>query len=606
MKLKLTRRSMITKLIITYLVLILPVMTAAIILNSHLRKQETEQILSSTDNYTSQIESTLNLKVRIAQTALSTLSSNYDVLLFASQTTAKEAYSDAFVYTTILTELRRLVSDVKVHSELYRVMLHFGAENLPDVKNTMCYDPDIKNGMWAEHLAELKENGYFNGVDIYLEYRNVPHFRDKNKQEFALCLYRPIYDEFHSSIIAICEVQILVKDLISDIENTADNSLFSSIALVSNDVELLPSNDIDALSKDFVDGETYESDDTKYYIKVQDCPSIASKIIVPIANIDAITINSSRLFILALLSAVFVTIVVLSFSLSRYVLRGLQRLSEAITELSDGDFTKRINVDRRSVKASEEIYSIANQFNSMIDRIENLMKEIDKAHEAEKSAIYGAMQVQIQPHFICNALNMIRTRVSHDPSLELSLSRLITYFRYNSSQGSPLRSGIGCVTLEDEVNNLRDYIDIVNQIRYKEKDVANQITLNVQIDTTYSLNKCTVTKFILQPLAENAVIHGFPNGAGGNISVCICDDALSPDYIKLTFSDNGIGMDSEALAQIKSTLYSGTDSGKVGLRNIANRITYAYGKDSFSIQSVKNFGTMITLRFPYEELNHQI
>ena len=126
----------------------------------------------------------------------------------------------------------------------------------------------------------------------------------------------------------------------------------------------------------------------------------------------------------------------------------------------------------------------------------------------------------------------------------------------------------------------------------------------------------------LWPLFEAVVnsiqaIEDSPNSNQGKVYISAVRDSVYQGTVdtghealekfeSFIITDNGIGMDSEALAQIKSTLYSGTDSGKVGLRNIANRITYAYGKDSFSIQSVKNFGTMITLRFPYEELNHQI
>jgi two-component system sensor histidine kinase LytS len=185
-----------------------------------------------------------------------------------------------------------------------------------------------------------------------------------------------------------------------------------------------------------------------------------------------------------------------------------------------------------------------------------------------RKAEFKALQSQVNPHFLYNALNTISyvSRENSDRAREL-LRSLSTYYRQT------LENDQYMLNLHTELYHISSYLDL-EKARFEEK-------LCVEINIEEDLN-CMVPAFILQPLVENAVRYGADQM--GNRLVSIKAHAYS-DWIEIAVSDNGTGFPQEILTR----LYAGQSYGGVGLENVHKRLMSIYGQDhGLHIQSSVN------------------
>uniref|UniRef100_UPI003260F0FE sensor histidine kinase n=1 Tax=Clostridium sp. NkU-1 TaxID=1095009 RepID=UPI003260F0FE len=185
-----------------------------------------------------------------------------------------------------------------------------------------------------------------------------------------------------------------------------------------------------------------------------------------------------------------------------------------------------------------------------------------------RKAEFKALQSQVNPHFLHNALNTISyvSRENTDRAREL-LRSLSTYYRQT------LENDQYMLNLHTELYHISSYLDL-EKARFEEK-------LCVEIDVEEDLN-CMVPAFILQPLVENAIRYGADQM--GNRLVSIHAHAGS-GWVEIAVSDHGTGFPGEVLAR----LYAGEHYGGVGLENVHKRLMSIYGQDNgLHIQSSGN------------------
>jgi len=193
-----------------------------------------------------------------------------------------------------------------------------------------------------------------------------------------------------------------------------------------------------------------------------------------------------------------------------------------------------------------------------------------------------ALQAQINPHFLFNALNTVISfiRTKPDKAREL-LINLSEYFRHN------LKNVGKYVTIEQELNNINAYL-YIEKARFGDK-------LNVEQDIDKSVLSYYMPSFILQPIVENAVKHGIiPKGEGGNIKIKIKDEE---NYINFCVEDNGIGINKK---EQENLLKEGFGKGVgIGLYNVNERLTTIFCKDcSLMVESKENIGTKVSFKIP--------
>ena len=215
-----------------------------------------------------------------------------------------------------------------------------------------------------------------------------------------------------------------------------------------------------------------------------------------------------------------------------------------------------------------ELNLIGKKFKELVARIEGLVKQNYLSQISMKEAALKSLQSQINPHFLFNTLQALQTEIvcgnTEDSNrLVLSLSNLLRYSMKQSQE---------TVELEHEINNVRDYLFIMN-IKYDH-------TIDVQFDIPDpAVLRSRTVKLTLQPLVENAILHGFkenPQSACIRISVKLVEQGVC-----IAITDNGAGISGEIQQKLEerlgqSSTESSTDS--IGLYNVNQRIKLRFGE----------------------------
>lgn len=247
----------------------------------------------------------------------------------------------------------------------------------------------------------------------------------------------------------------------------------------------------------------------------------------------------------------------------------------------------------RLYAAAEATFVIANYINEMAtaslrqteltnSRISLIKEQVAKAEleKALKEADFKLLISQINPHFLFNTLSTIAQLAYIDgtervANLVWNLSDLLRYTLRKTEQMIPLR---------EEMEMINNYVAI-QTARFGER-------LRVSTDVEPGLSDVPIPGFLLQPLIENAIIHGLEGSKNkGIIKICIKEQNQD---IQIEISDNGIGFDPEAIRRQEKGKKSG-----IGIESVKNRLQYYYGdRQSFRIFSKQGKGTQIVLSFP--------
>lgn len=297
-------------------------------------------------------------------------------------------------------------------------------------------------------------------------------------------------------------------------------------------------------------------------------------------------------------SSIFVAIiavlasVVCSVVYSKAISRPIRDLSEEMKTITLNEYSGSTLESRE-----DEIGILQDSFNHMISRNKELIAQQYQAKLEKRNAQLRALQAQINPHFMYNTLQVIGGMALEKDapevySVTLALSDILRYSLNFSKE---------MVCLEEEVEYLKSYVMIQNE-RFGGKV---QLKLELEPDT----RKCLIPKLILQPLAENSFEHGLLNKAGDWLLTV--ESHITPEGdLLICIKDNGIGFDSERLAQIREKIELDTvkalNSGShIGLANVHARIKLRSAKEGHgvSIDSSPETGTTVSVRMPalYEE-----
>ncbi len=210
-----------------------------------------------------------------------------------------------------------------------------------------------------------------------------------------------------------------------------------------------------------------------------------------------------------------------------------------------------------------------------LSMIEEQAKLLDRAE-------LKALQSQINPHFLFNAINTIVSLIRTDPEAARTLLQNLSLFFRNSFQVDKTE-----VSIRQEIEHIRAYLDI-EKARFGEK-------LKVNFKIPSSLN-FYIPPFLLQPIVENAVKHGvMVKRGGGEIFVEAREDKKK---IIITVKDDGVGMEAE---QLKSLLIEDNND-SIALTNINKRLITKYGsKYGLVVESKPDKGTLVTIHLPGTE-----
>ena len=260
---------------------------------------------------------------------------------------------------------------------------------------------------------------------------------------------------------------------------------------------------------------------------------------------------------------------------------------------------------RRFIEGYISVHELRNMMAPLSPEIEQFVASIDGAMESmcnldlsKRQAQYRALQNQINPHFLYNTLEGIRSEalIAGLDSLADMTEALAAFFRYTISKAENL------VTVEEELDNCRTYFKI-QQYRF-----GSRLRMDIRIDPEdeRELLGCLIPKLTLQPILENSIIHGIELKLGeGHIQI---DVSRSQQRLLITVCDDGVGMDMEALRQLNNKLGSKEEElrditheerGGIALTNVNNRIHLIFGEEyGMHVYSVEGEETTVALTIP--------
>ena len=262
--------------------------------------------------------------------------------------------------------------------------------------------------------------------------------------------------------------------------------------------------------------------------------------------------------------------------LSRYLSRPVNALDDAMRQVEQGDYDVQLYLD-----SPDELGRLAASFNRMTEEYrQNLKRSVQRQRELNETQL-RMLQAQLNPHFLYNTLDCMKWLgvANHVPQIAAMSTDLAALLRAGIS-GSEL------IPLEDELELVRQYLNI-QEIRFEDRFVC-------EIDVDERFQHCIVPKMVLQPLVENAIIHGVADLEEGYIKLWAESDG---DDLLLRVSDNGKGIEPEVLARLAR--HEDIPGGHLGLNNVDRIIRLYYGEGyGLTAASDGGNGSCITLRLP--------
>jgi len=277
-----------------------------------------------------------------------------------------------------------------------------------------------------------------------------------------------------------------------------------------------------------------------------------------------------------LLSICLCCVFLASYFLSHVLVHPLKKLEENMQEVKKGKFTVTMEYN-----STDEIGELVHNFRNMVNQLNHLVNETLKAKIRHQSLEMRALQAQIKPHFLYNALSLINSRaiLNNQTEIEQITQYLSTFYR------TTLNKGKNIIPVKNELDNVYAYINI--------QLLMHSDSFEVLYHMTDELQSFKMINLLLQPLVENAIIHGIDrrHEPGGRLEI---RGFLAENSIIFQIEDNGPGMDAEQLSKILTL-----DSTGYGVKNVNSRIQLFYGKEfELQYESCVGKGTTVTLTIP--------
>ena len=311
--------------------------------------------------------------------------------------------------------------------------------------------------------------------------------------------------------------------------------------------------------------------------------------LIGVIDRDEIIRNSNVLFFTSISFSIglFILFVLISIPFSNSISKPIGELRGYMKEVEKGKLDQNIRESYRF----DELNDLVNGFNTMVSKLNNSINEVYNARLKEKEleisvrqAELSALQQQINPHFLYNALDSINWMAQLDDNQEISnmVTALGDFFR------TCINKGLNFVSIEEEIQNVKYYI-YIQQIRYSSK-------LEVIMDIDERTYGYMTMKLLLQPLVENAIVHGIePKITKGKIVIKI--EKLN-EVIRFIVWDDGVGITQAAIDEMLNPAYRERRKG-IGLINVMDRLRlYFNDRYAFHISSEPGSGTEVVVTIP--------
>lgn len=469
----------------------------------------------------------------------------------------------------------------------------------PLVSSIHIYSTETKDILRINKLGEFKPDQFPDREDWYnnlmssTKYKNVFVLKENGTVD-KYCVGRKIIDKKTQAVIGVVLVSCDIKT-IEELTKSFDFGPDGTIIILDREKNIVFASNSNKMNEKFQEILKFvPSRDGNYTSVINNEKVLVSSntseysgwminCFIPIKYIDR-DISAILLIILLVSSVCLVIMIIISILIAKGISGPIVRLGKKMEQVKKGKFDTRILVDRK-----DEIGELSLTFNEMIERINDLITTVYETKIKEKEAELNALQAQINPHFLYNTLESIRTLAvlndDYDTSKMITALGKFLRLKINSDQRT--------ITVEREVEHAESYISLMH-MKFKGK-----ISFKVHVDR--GIYKYRMVKLTFQPVIENAICHGLKNGEyPGEISLT---GRMENDLLVFEIKDNGCGMEEGELSlliqRINTGLKEENTSGSIGLKNVNARLKLIFGEEyGLKIDSAIGIGTTVTVKIP--------
>lgn len=438
---------------------------------------------------------------------------------------------------------------------------------------------------WFPHLKDMP---------VFSAYWVGEQFNYNKNSAHWVTIGRPIKRTVNHSIgyLVVNVNERMIRPYLANNANQEMILIDNSGVIISHADPTEIGNKIPWWTKD-VSSRTIEIEDEKYIYAEQRLESNDWRVVSLIPFSSAIEKNKQVLFISFMVQSLFFTLFfILLIILISALTKPIGDLSRFVTNIGRGQLD-----ERNGIRGNNEVGRLARTIDQMLDRIQSMFEQIMIEQTKKRKAELEMLQAQINPHFMFNLLNSIRLNIlvrgdKENSELIGSLSSLLRMTINRDNEFIPL---------QEEVDTVFHYVKLMN-FRH-----ANQVKLEYNFED--ECGKALVPRFMIQPLIENSIIHGFEQFDGKILINAHFTYEDGTEYLNISIRDSGKGMTEVKLNKLRSKIEDEHDTEEselkgfsgIGVKNVVQRLRLIYGNCfQVDIQSESDVGTIITLKFPSE------
>lgn len=330
-----------------------------------------------------------------------------------------------------------------------------------------------------------------------------------------------------------------------------------------------------------------------YYVKTGQFEYLDGKVVFLIPKEELLKgLDSIRQRTIILCLIIFICMLILSLMITNSIVVPIRHFMDYMAKVRHGDL--RMMKQPVELKGASEIIIMSEEFNQMMleindlnHRLVNTSTRLYESELAKKQSELEYLYSQINPHFLFNTLETIKGYALHeeaDHTFQM-INSLGKMFRYC------VRSS-NIVSVQEEINVINSYM-LLQKNRFGAK-------LNYICNIKEEMNDAAIPKMILQPLIENAVIHGIEEN--GAITVWL-EGEINNNILCFYVKDDGDGVDEERRLELLRMMYDTTTTRHIGISNVNKRLQHIYGENyGVDIEATNGKGFCVSIKFPYEKV----
>ncbi|AWK51824.1 hypothetical protein DIC82_12710 [Clostridium beijerinckii] len=510
-------------------------------------------------------------------------------------------YENIVKYIAENPDVQRIIS--KENNKEYLIQSKFNdTQQLYQISNTILATQTIQIPL---HIVNLDKSSRFSTTNYYFTVYNDTRGNfyeklNKNEDRVVTQVHRRVDGENSQETVLVIGKSIVDKNtkeiigyVIADVYDSYFDDIFEDISFVKDsNIILMDDNGYiitDKNDKNFTGFKfnskylnqmtnnqgvldvTLENEDYKGYYTTTTNTKIRVMELVPEKYfLKEVFDNMRVLFILTffVVTAAICFVLIMSKKISKPIIE----MRVLMKEVEKGNLKVFLNNN-----TNDEIGELSRGFNDMVHELNMLIEQDYKKELLVQKAEFKALKSQVNPHFLYNSLGLINwlARLGESEAVIETTDALAEFFRYNVNTIEDI------VTVEKELEQIKSYL-IIQNYRYKD-------SLQININIEEGIKKYSILKLMLQPLVENAIVHGLEEKVGQGL--LIINGFEEGDNLCFQIKDNGVGLNN-----------SKKKGEGVGIDNVNKRIKLFYGEDyGISYNKEEQF-TIFSVTVPKKEM----